>query len=198
MSEESRLPNKQVEQGGTGLNISSEKKLKDEVMATAITINELEWRSDAVQASAGRIISVLARRSLLHLEVLLRLQYCVNSNMDKLLSYLHSPESIRALEDAPSDKLVELGRKMKHVHGRVRCAIAQINSVDLGIMRPIYKRVLDRLEDYNAELETHADAFCSTDSLPLLLSKQDQDFVLACMANPREPNEALRRAVARK
>lgn len=170
-------------------------------MATAITINEVEWRSDAVQASAGRVISAVTQHSLLavmHLEVLLRLHYSVNRNMETLLKFLHSPESVRALENAPLDKLAEMGDKMRHVHGRVRCAVAQISSVDLGWWEVFYRPVLTKLDAYNAQIVAHADAFCSNDSAPVLLTKQDQDFVLECVANPREPNEALRRAFARK
>jgi uncharacterized protein YicC (UPF0701 family) len=167
-------------------------------MQTAtMTFNELEWRSDAVTASAGQVISEIARNSKLHYRVLLDLR-SVNDKMLDLLRHLHSPESIKNLESATPDKLQELVDKMKNVHGKIRILIAHVESWDLGYWRRFYRSRLETMATYNQELAMHAEAFATPEKSLILLSKRDQEFLLESLMAPAEPNDALRRAVARR
>ncbi len=169
-------------------------------MQPAITFNELEWRSDALGASAGRVISNIAKQSQLavrHYNVIFGL-HSTNSAMLDLLQTLHTSDSIQVLELAPPDRLRELGRKLLDVHNKVRTVVLQIRSFDLGFWRKAYHSSLKNLELHNLELSAHAQALMNADSPLVLLSERDQAFVLESLAASREPNEAMRRAFARK
>lgn len=157
--------------------------------AEALKLNELEWRSDAVQASAGQIISEISRQSKLHWGVLRDLGGMSEKMLD-LLQYLHSSEAIAAIESTDSERLQEIADKMYGVQGKVRIMIAQIHSWDLGFWRRFYVARIEKLKVYNAALLAHADAFRDN---PVVLSKRDQDFVVASLLAPAEPNDALRR-----
>lgn len=166
--------------------------------ATAtMKFNELEWRSDAVQASAGQVISEIARNSKVHYRVLLDLS-SLNGKMLDLLQYLHSAESIKTLESAAPEELQELGAKMQHVHGKIRILIANVKSWDLGFWRRFYYSRLETMAAYNKELCSHAEAFRMPDSSLVLLSKRDQEFLLESLLAPAEPNDALRRAFTKQ
>lgn len=169
-------------------------------MQSAITFNELEWRSDALGASAGRVISNVTTHSKLafrHYKVLSGL-HSTNGAMTDLLEEFTAPDSIQSLESAPSDKLSELGKKLLEVHNKVRTLVLEMKSTDLGFWRKTYQSSLKTLETRNLELHAYAQALLKTDSPLILLSKEDQAFLLASVSVEREPNEALRRASARR
>jgi hypothetical protein len=170
------------------------------MQAATMKFNEMEWRTDAVQASAGRVISSMAMHSKLafqHYDILKRLS-SVNDSLSELLNYLHSQEAIKILEAAAPKELERIGVKMYEVHCKVRVAAAQIRSINLGFWKRLYFSRLDKLEAYNRELSFHSEAFKATDTPLLLLSKRDQNFVLESLLSPPKPNEALRRAFGRQ
>jgi len=170
-------------------------------MQAAITFNELEWRSDAVGASAGRVISNVAKQSTLaarHYHLLLGLR-SINDSMTDLLHTMHSPECVKVLESASPEKLLELGQRILEVQSKVRMAIVEIRASDLGYWRNLYNSRLKSLEIHNKELTAHGETFRnSADSPLLILSSKDQDFVLKSLTSPSQPNDALCRAFERK
>ncbi|MGC2271839.1 MAG: hypothetical protein WA555_00940 [Candidatus Sulfotelmatobacter sp.] len=166
-------------------------------MQTAtMKFNELEWRADAVQASAGQMISTVARHSKMafrHYGTLTDLN-TISDKMAELLRYLHSPEASACLESCTSEDLNRLGSKLHEVQGKVRIVVCQIRSMDLGFWRKLYYTRVDRLEASNRDLIAHSEAFKTVDSSLILLSKRDQEFLLESLLAPDEPNDALRRA----
>jgi hypothetical protein len=169
-------------------------------MESTITFNELEWRSDALGASAGRTIASVARQprlAVLHYRSIRGL-HSISSAMNDLLETIHASDSIEALESAPVDRLEDLGRKLLEGHDKVRTAILQIKSLDLGFWRKAYSSSLQALEHQNQILGTHAAAFANSGAPLVLLSERDQAYLLESLASPNEPNEALRRAFARR
>lgn len=168
-------------------------------MQTAtMKFNELEWRSDAVQASAGQMISRLATHSkeaFGHYSILLGLRE-INKQMTELLSYLHSPQAIRVIESSSEEERNRIGAKMHTVAGKVRVGICQLRESDIGFWKRVYLPRLEMLSAANQELCSHAEAFMAADSL-IMLSKRDQDFMLESLMAPDEPNDALRRVFTR-
>jgi len=161
--------------------------------------NELEWRTDAVRASAGKIISHVATQSklaLIHYGLLLDLR-TINGQMVDLLRFLHSPESIAILEASSQEERGKLGSLMFDVHNKVRVTICRMRALELGYWRHIYAPRFDKLEAANTGLAAHADAFRNTDSALIILGHGDQDFILESLVAPDEPNDALRRAFMR-
>jgi hypothetical protein len=164
--------------------------------ATTMKFNELEWRADAVQASAGQMISAVARHSKLafyHYGLLTDLT-AIGNTMADLVRYLHTAEAILCLESSTPEELDRFGSKLHEVQGKVRILCCQIRSTDLGFWRKLYTSRLDRMEASNREIIAHAEAFKATDSSLILLSKRDQEFLLESLMAPVEPNDALRRA----
>ncbi|MGA9804833.1 MAG: hypothetical protein WA383_21295 [Terriglobales bacterium] len=170
-------------------------------MQTAtIKFNELEWRSDAVQAAAGRMISNVAKHSelaFLHLRFLGDLR-SINEKMIDLLAYMHSPEAISILESAAPEELDRVSMKMHDVHSKMRVLILEVRSADLGFWNRVYVSRLNKLEASNHELCSHVEAFRAANSSLILLSKRDQEFLLESLMAPAEPNDALRRAFMKK
>jgi hypothetical protein len=167
--------------------------------AQAIAINELEWRNAAVTASAGRVISNLAKQpasAVIHYRLLAGVR-TVNGAVSELLTQMHSEASIAALEAALPEQRVTLGQQLENAHDKIRMMIATLRVANLGYWKRFYTPKLDILESWNRELRAHSDALKDTDASLLILSKGDQEFLLDALLNPKEPSEDLRRTFSR-
>jgi Protein of unknown function (DUF1778) len=172
-------------------------------MQTAtMTFNELDWRSDAARASAGKVLSSVATQSKAAYKhyAVLRGIGVLNEKMLDLIKLMHSPELRTAIELASATDLAVPTEKLRDLHGKVRITVAQIRCLipSVGFWKPFYSSRLQTLEAYNTEIVGHADAFAEVQSSLIMLSERDQELVLATMENPPAPNDALRRAFARK
>jgi hypothetical protein len=168
-------------------------------MEATMKFNELEWRSDAVQASAGQVISYVARNSklaLLHYGFLSSLGSINNQTLD-LVNYMHSPEAIANLEASTDFERERIREKMMDVSNKVRVMICQLRNADFGFWKRVYTKRLEELETANKALYSHAEAFGAIDSSVILLTKRDQERLLESLMAPDEPNDALRRAFMR-
>lgn len=165
-----------------------------------IAIAELEWRSYAVLAKAGETISAVARQSrhaVFYYSVLRDTKSIANSMRD-LLDMFHAPDSIQAFEAATPDQLSGLIEKGRNIHSKLEEVTYKIRRLRLGYWERLYRGPLIRLDDYNQELERHLTSFAASDQQTLLLTKRDQEQLLASICNPPEPTEALRRAFAKR
>lgn len=170
-------------------------------MATAaITMNEMEWRSYAIMADAGHVISRIAKRPRVahaHWSLLMNLGSC-NEKIVDLLRLFHAPDSIETLELATPEQLTSLALKLRNVHEKIQQVINQFQAANLGNWRRAYQPKLAKLEQYDREISSHVDAFSQNESSLILLSRRDQEYLLESLLKPPEPNESLRRAFARK
>jgi hypothetical protein len=169
-------------------------------MESTLTFRELAFRTDALSVSASKVIYRTAKQTKLavkHYEVMVGLR-SLHDAMSGLLKTIHAKESISQIESAPAATLEQFGRDFLDVHNKVRVAALQLRGLDLGYWRKLYDSSLSKLDACNAELLAHASAFSKTESPLILLTRQDQDLLFNRLSDPPEPNEALRRAFARR
>jgi hypothetical protein len=169
-------------------------------MTTTATFDELEWRSYSIKADVGQVIERATAQSslaLTHYRVLRGLR-SVSGTMDELLQMFHRTEHLRALESASPEELTKILTKLSDVAPKVAGMIGTLRSMDLGYWRPLYRRLLGPLENYNRELQSHVESFGSADATLVLLTTAGQHALLKSLQSPPEPNAALRRAFARR
>jgi hypothetical protein len=168
-------------------------------MATqAIVINEIEWRTDATTAKAGKAFSAVVQHGARHLVVLSSIRD-VTIAMNELRERFHLKSSICALEEAQDVQREQLGRKIRYAVDKVHMLLSATKAAPMGkYWKRFYAPRLAALESVNRELRVHCDAMLDLDSAVVFLSKSDQDFVLESVNNPKEPSEALLQVFARK
>jgi hypothetical protein len=168
--------------------------------AQAIALNEIEWRSDAVAASAGRAISNVATHTLAgikHLRILNAMSV-IRDALTELLRHLHTEDSITALENATPEQRIKIATKFCEINDKVRLMFAASENVHLGYWKPWYTPKLNAIKLLNSELVGHSEALKDTDAALIILSKKDQEFLLEAILNPKEPSEDFYRVFARK
>ena len=168
--------------------------------AGTIAINELEWRSHAVMADAGRVISGLASDAKIahkHYSLLNKLN-SLNGNLSDLLRTFHSQQSISTLESVDSDQLEKICKMLSEIVSKTKEIDREIRTLEVKYWKPFYEARRKKLVLYNEELISHINAFEQSESALIVLSKKDQDFFLQSLLDSPEPNLALRRAFARK
>jgi hypothetical protein len=170
-------------------------------MATqAIAFNEIEWRSAAVTASAGRVISAAvhhARLGVRHYQILSGLNTVADS-MRELLRILHSDTSIAVLEAATPEQRATIGKMLQESHDKLQMMVATLRTKDLGYWRRLYTPKIEALEASNREYAAHSEALRDVDAELLVLSQNDQKFLINALLTPKEPSEDLYRVFARK
>lgn len=170
--------------------------------AAAIALNELEWRNAAIAASAGEVVSQVIRQpasAIKHLRVHRKIDV-VTEATNVLLTLLHAPQSIAALEAVTLEQRHTLGRQMKEAHQKIHMLIAKTDAFSQGrTWSHLYAPHRAKLAAANRQLEAHANSLCDSDDASLiLLTKQDQEFLLEALLNPKEPSEEMRRVFARR
>ena len=166
----------------------------------AITINNIEWRSDAVRAKSGQLLSMAykhAKISILHISILREIK-SLTLSMKDLVASLHDPKAIFVLESASREDRSKIGANLRNTSDKVQMTIAGLRAVDGGSWKKMYTSRIADLENVNREYCAHSKAFKNQDAELLMLSKADQDFLIEGLINPKEPSEDLRRVFARK
>jgi hypothetical protein len=162
-----------------------------------IAFSEFEWRNSAVLASANKTIVTIARQSkvaISHYQLVCSLRSLASTERE-LLNLLHSKEIILALEQAVPEQISSLSEKLLDSQVKTDEVISSIRALRLGFWEKVYRPYLLKLDGCTNELIHHARAFSNvTESALIMLSKGDQEHLLAALENPPEPNEALRRA----
>jgi hypothetical protein len=165
-------------------------------MSATITLNELEGRSHAILADASLTIVKVAqhsRQAIKHYN-LLRSLSSITGKMEGFLVFLHTVDFINFVDIAPPENVIRVAAIVHEIPDKVNELLYEIQSTEKGYWHKLYRPVLKRLETSNRELQAHVAALSREDSPRLLLSKTDQDQLVASLLDPPEPNEALRRA----
>lgn len=165
-------------------------------MSATITFDELEYRSYSVMAAASEAIVKVARESrhsVTHYKIVLSLR-AVSRDMKDLLAMMHSKESIVVIESASLEQLSELAQRLSEVHAKVVQAIAKIRSRRSGYWGHLSQSPLTTLERYNNELDAYVRAFKDAEPRLILLSKADQEQLLAAILTSTGPSAELWRA----
>lgn len=167
--------------------------------ALTLTFDEFEARSYSVLAVASHAIVRMAKqsRAVSHY-LLLRDLGLICDDTRSLLEFFHESDSIVALEVAGPEQLGTVPARLRAIHGKIEQTVSLIRSKKFGYWERFYEARAKTLEAYNLELDSHVYALSESQSSVLFLTKRDQDRVLESLANPPKPNEALRRAFARK
>jgi hypothetical protein len=169
--------------------------------AAIITVNELEGRSYTILANASHALAAIpsvakhSRQAVRHYLFCLRLGK-IAGQLEELMAYLHTPESIVALESAQPERVVRLGQIMREIPVKSFELVSMIRSADLGFWQSSYERHTKRLESSAGEASAHISVFLEGTPL-VLLTKVDQDRLVESLLNPPEPNARLRRAFGR-
>ncbi len=169
--------------------------------AQEIALNELQWRSAQITASAGEAVARVLRQpisALKHYSVLRSLN-TVTATISEFLTFIHTADSIAALEAAAPEQLHDIGRQLEDACSKLQMLIAKTDVFSrAGTWRRWYAPRLEKVSDSNRQLRTHANALRSRDSSLILLTKRDQEFLLEELLNPKEPSEDLRRVFKRR
>jgi hypothetical protein len=169
-----------------------------------ITLKEIEWRSHAVIAGASQtIVQVVkqsriaqrTRREVLYGQILLGIRN-LSGLMRDLLDLFHAQNAIMTLEAATPEERGRIVETIRDVHASVEETTARLHPT--RHWRKLYRLYVEKIKTCNAELESHANAFSAIGSQLILLTKNDQDQLMDALLRPSEPNDALRRAFARK
>jgi len=169
--------------------------------AQEIALNELEWKSARITASAGEIVSNVLRQPISaarHHRVRKSINVVIEA-ISEYLTLIHTRESITALEAATPEQRDSLSRQLGDAHDKLHMLIAQTRAISrTGNWRRWYAPRLEKIIDSNRQLGAHASALRDSETLPILLTKCDQEFLLEALLNPKEPSEDLRRVFARR
>jgi hypothetical protein len=166
----------------------------------AITINEVEWRSAEVKAQSGRILSTAyqnAKIGILHVSILRDLGELAIA-MRSLLAYLHTTDAITVLESTSPEDRGKVGANLRDAADKVQVTLARLRTTDFGYWKRFYYAKIGALDKVNQEFCAHSRAFKNPDAELIVLGKEDQEFLLDMMINPKEPSEDLQRVFTRK
>jgi hypothetical protein len=119
---------------------------------------------------------------------------------EDLLDRFHQSDTVLALEAASPEDVGNVVGNLRKVHGKIEELVKLIRSIDkkLGYWRRLYQPRIQKLERLRTRLSAEIDALSPTGSPLILLTKNDQHHLVDSLLQPSEPNDALRRAFARK
>jgi hypothetical protein len=176
-------------------------ELESEMSTNEIALNELEWRSAQITASAGEAFSKVLRQpvsAVRHYRVLKSISGAIQA-INEFLALIHTTDSITALESATPEQRSDLGRQLDEAYSKLHLLIARTETLSrTGSWKHFYAPRLEKICDCNRQLKAHANALRDSDTSLLLLTKRDQEFLLEALLNPGEPAEEQRQAFTRK
>lgn len=174
---------------------------RTKMSAQEIALNELEWRSARIAASAGEAVSLVLRQpisAVRHYRVLKSISAAIEA-INEFLELIHTSSSITALERATPEKRSDLGRQIDEAFSKLHMLIARTEMLSRsGSWKHWYAPRLERITDSNRQLKAHANALRDSEGSLLLLTKRDQEFLLEALLNQEQPAGDLRQASARK
>lgn len=169
-------------------------------MSAAITFDELERRQNSVMADISQaVVRLHSKLAITHWKVFQVLR-STDSGLEDLLARFREPDTLVVLEAASPEQLQRLVDNLRQLDEKVAVLVRAIRSLEnLGHWRKFYRKRGHVKEQLRLRLVAQIEALSPTDGASLiLLTGTDQEHLVNALLTPAEPNEALRRAFARK
>ena len=172
-------------------------------VSAAITFDELEWRHHSIMADTSQALVRLHQHSKLaitHWRVL-HLLKSSDGRLEDMLARFSDPDTLIVFEAASVEQLRSLVVNLRQLDEKVAELVRAIRALekDLGYWRRFYRTRGQVKEQLRLRLVAQIEALSPTHGASLiLLTKTDQEHLVNALLTPAEPNEALRRAFARK